>query len=132
MDDDSFASPGIQIKESAVQKRQGSFLPHWRKDGAVYFVTSRLDDALPTSKVKEWLWERNDILKTAASVHRELSPHEIDRLEDLSWKHIDDHLRKGHGEWRTSCNRGNRSLRIAQTSSCNERDPYGNLSITII
>jgi putative transposase len=28
-------------------------LPHWRQDGATYFVTFRLDDALPQVKVRE-------------------------------------------------------------------------------
>jgi REP element-mobilizing transposase RayT len=28
-------------------------LPHWRQDGATYFVTFRLDDALPQAKIRE-------------------------------------------------------------------------------
>ena len=28
-------------------------LPHWRQDGATYFVTFRLDDALPQCKLDE-------------------------------------------------------------------------------
>src|SRR5213080_653790 len=29
------------------------YLPHWRQDGATYFVTFRLADALPQSKLDE-------------------------------------------------------------------------------
>jgi REP element-mobilizing transposase RayT len=80
-----------------VRKRQGAYLPHWRADGTIYFITFRLADSLPLSVIKEWLWERDDILKTAKHLHRELSAYELDRLEELSWKHIDEHLRKGRG-----------------------------------
>lgn len=35
-------------------------LPHWRQDGATYFVTFRLGDSLPASKVAQWLSERDE------------------------------------------------------------------------
>ncbi|MCB1849244.1 MAG: DEAD/DEAH box helicase family protein [Gammaproteobacteria bacterium] len=33
-------------------------LPHWRQDGAIYFVTFRLADALPQDKLAQWREER--------------------------------------------------------------------------
>lgn len=34
-------------------------LPHWRQDGATYFVTFRLADSIPVAKVCQWRTERN-------------------------------------------------------------------------
>jgi hypothetical protein len=41
-------------------------LPHWRQDGATYFVTFRLADSLPQSKLEELAglkaaWERREL-----------------------------------------------------------------------
>ncbi len=33
-------------------------LPHWYQDGAAYFVTFRLADSIPQSKLKQWVIER--------------------------------------------------------------------------
>ena len=33
-------------------------LPHWRQDGAVYFVTFRLGDSVPQSILEEWEYEK--------------------------------------------------------------------------
>ena len=41
-----------------VSKREGAFLPHWTAEGATYFVTFRLDDAVPASKREEWKHKR--------------------------------------------------------------------------
>jgi type I restriction enzyme R subunit len=37
-------------------------LPHWRQDGATYFVTFRLADSLPQEKLSEWTKERDQWL----------------------------------------------------------------------
>ena len=39
-------------------------LPHWRQAGATYFITFRLNDSLPQSKLDSlrelrWVWEQN-------------------------------------------------------------------------
>jgi putative transposase len=36
------------------------FLPHWRQDGATYFVTYRQDDSLPQTKLRELQDLKND------------------------------------------------------------------------
>src|SRR5262249_62338873 len=46
-------------------------LPHWRQDGATYFVTFRLADSLPQSKLDELAllkeaWERQHPLRRTA------------------------------------------------------------------
>ena len=33
-------------------------MPHWRQDGATYFVTFRLGDSVPRTKLEQWRWER--------------------------------------------------------------------------
>jgi len=33
-------------------------LPHWRQPGRTYFLTTRLVDSLPQSKLREWHHER--------------------------------------------------------------------------
>jgi putative transposase len=38
-------------------------LPHWQQNGAVYFVTFQLADALPQSVLELWAEERNIWLK---------------------------------------------------------------------
>jgi REP element-mobilizing transposase RayT len=48
-------------------------LPHWRQDGATYFVTFRLGDSLPESKLTEWhrereLWRQKNPNPSAAEV----------------------------------------------------------------
>ncbi|MFO7820583.1 MAG: transposase [Lentisphaeria bacterium] len=35
-------------------------LPHWRQDGATYFVTFRLSDSIPKHKIEEWQIQRNN------------------------------------------------------------------------
>ena len=42
-----------------VERRTGAFLPHWTADGATYFVTFRLADAVPASKRAEWKHRRD-------------------------------------------------------------------------
>lgn len=38
------------------------YLPHWQLDKGLYFVTWRLADSLPQSKLREWVDERNSWL----------------------------------------------------------------------
>ena len=39
-------------------------LPHWRQDGVLYFVTSRLADSMPQDKLLQWQESRNSWLKS--------------------------------------------------------------------
>jgi putative transposase len=56
--------PGFQgLREDLPLTVYERHLPHWRRDGATYFVTFRLEDSLPQSKLRELKsfkaeWER--------------------------------------------------------------------------
>jgi putative transposase len=50
-------------------------LPHWQQQGAVYFVTFRLADAVPMRLLNQWESERNNWLR----VHAEPWTTEIER-----------------------------------------------------
>jgi putative transposase len=46
--------PGFQgLREDLRLTVYEQILPHWRQDRATYFVTFRLDDSLPQSKLRE-------------------------------------------------------------------------------
>ncbi len=47
-------TPGFQgLREDLPLTVYERHLPHWRQDGATYFVTFRLEDSLPHSKLRE-------------------------------------------------------------------------------
>jgi REP element-mobilizing transposase RayT len=78
--------------------RQGAYLPHWSRDGAVYAVTFRLADSLPQAVLDTWKFERDDIVKTADQMKRPLSASEEDRLDILFSRRVEDYLDAGAGE----------------------------------
>ncbi|MDZ4344994.1 MAG: DEAD/DEAH box helicase family protein, partial [Candidatus Binatia bacterium] len=51
-------------------------LPHWRQDGATYFVTFRLADSLPQEKLAEWRKERDQWLGQHPEPHNEAARKE--------------------------------------------------------
>ncbi len=62
-------------------------LPHWRQDGATYFVTFRLDDSLPQNKLAELAflkaeWERRHFPSGTARESRPTLSHAA--LEELA------------------------------------------------
>lgn len=81
-----------------VKLSQGAYLPHWTQEGAVYAVTFRLHDSLPTSVLKSWRDEREDIVKTAKMLGRELTDEEHLRLQELHSERVDKWLDAGHGK----------------------------------
>jgi REP element-mobilizing transposase RayT len=46
-------------------------LPHWRQDGATYFITYRTADSLPKEKLQQWLDERAKWLRENPEPHSE-------------------------------------------------------------
>jgi primosomal protein N' (replication factor Y) len=44
-------------------------LPHWRQDGATYFVTFRLGDSMPKEKLQQWNKERAEWLEAHPEPH---------------------------------------------------------------
>ena len=94
---DAHASPIGLDPCLPVDIRQGSYLPHWTQEGATYAVNFRLFDSLPAETLRQWLAERDDILKTAARTGRDLSDEERQRLLELHSAKIEKWLDAGHG-----------------------------------
>ena len=44
-------------------------LPHWRQEGATYFVTFRLADSVPREKLRQWMAEQEEWLKKNPEPH---------------------------------------------------------------
>ena len=77
--------------------RQGAYLPHWTRGDAVYAVNFRLADSLPSSVVKTWEFEREDIIKTARQMNRPLTASEETRLDILFSEKVERYLDQGKG-----------------------------------
>jgi len=72
-------------------------LPHWEMEGGIYFVTFRLADSLPQSVLNFFKAERENIIRTAQQMGRDLSPSEHRRLAELFSDQIENHLDAGAG-----------------------------------
>jgi replication-associated recombination protein RarA/REP element-mobilizing transposase RayT len=78
-----------------VGRLRGGNLPHWRQDGAMYFVSWRTADSMPRERVDQWIKERDAWLKAHPerwSLHDE---EEYYRLFPDRWEAW---LDEGHGE----------------------------------
>jgi hypothetical protein len=64
-------------------------LPHWRQDGALYFVTFRLSDSLPQSKLRFWREQRRAWAGAAEEV--------LHRLLIRQNRHVEAWLDRGTG-----------------------------------
>ena len=80
-----------------VNIRRGAYLPHWTQAGATYAVCFRLGDALPSDVLRQWSAEREDIVKTARQLGRDLSDEERQRLATLHSEKVEKWLDSGHG-----------------------------------
>lgn len=69
-------------------------LPHWRQEGATYFVTFRLGDALPARVVQSLHAERLAWLKRHPS---RVSPHDLRAFQALFSEKIETYLAAGYG-----------------------------------
>ena len=70
-------------------------LPHWHQDGVIYFVTFRLADSIPTSKIRA-LQERRQLWDRAHKGN--LTEDEIAERDELFSAQIDHWLDQGTGE----------------------------------
>ena len=55
----------------------GRHLPHWRQEGCTYFVTFRLGDSIPQSKLQQWEAELACWLRAHAQPHSEQDRREF-------------------------------------------------------
>jgi REP element-mobilizing transposase RayT len=86
-----------QNEGATIKKRRGAYLPHWARDAAWYAVTFRLWDSLPPQVIESWLFERENIVKTAERMKRPLSKHEEKRLAHLYSEKVERYLDAGFG-----------------------------------
>jgi len=68
-------------------------LPHWRQDGATYFVTFRLSDSLPQVKLNQLKEERLEWLRD----HPEPSTDELREYERRLARKVNKWLDQGYG-----------------------------------
>jgi REP element-mobilizing transposase RayT len=80
-----------------VTIRDRGRLPHWEKEGAIYFITFRLADSLPKSVLDRIESERQAIVTTANQLHRALSADERRKIQTLSTPVIEQFLDNGAG-----------------------------------
>jgi REP element-mobilizing transposase RayT len=72
----------------------GRHLPHWRQDGAIYFVTFRTVDSMPQERLEQWQQERRTWLLRHPEPHDEVTRKEYARLFTNRWENW---LDEGHG-----------------------------------
>jgi REP element-mobilizing transposase RayT len=81
------APPGFQgLRDDLPLYCYHQLLPHWRQDGATYFVTYRLNDSLPQAKLNELRafkaeWERRHPGARSSMVDDELARELMRRIE---------------------------------------------------
>jgi len=51
----------VTSRTDAIRIRQGAYLPHWTRDGAIYSVCFRLADSLPAKVITAWKKERDEL-----------------------------------------------------------------------
>ncbi|MGC2627745.1 MAG: AAA family ATPase [Candidatus Udaeobacter sp.] len=78
-----------------VGRLRGGNLPHWRQDGAMYFVTWRTADSMPRERVYQWMQERDAWLKAHPEPWSLRDEEEYYRLFPDRWEAW---LDEGHGE----------------------------------
>jgi REP element-mobilizing transposase RayT len=82
-------------QEEATLRSRG-YLPHWERTQATYFVTIRLDDALPQHVLQAYETERAALLAKARTAGT-LTAAEQERLDRLVSRRIQGYLDAGAG-----------------------------------
>ena len=81
------------LRADSMVDRTSRHLPHWQLDGGFYFVTWRLADALPQSRLRAWMEERREWLakhpkpwdSTMREEYRTRFPKRIDSWLDAGY-----------------------------------------------
>jgi REP element-mobilizing transposase RayT len=87
-----FLSNGAHLK---IRSRR---LPHWEVENAIYFVTFRLADSLPSQALQKIDFQRKDIVATSSHMSRPLTAIESMRLKQLQVRRIEKALDLAAGE----------------------------------
>lgn len=83
--------------EAYTSQRDRGYLPHWERQGATYFVTFRLADALPQSVLASFEAERQALLARARAGGKSLPDDDQARLNQLFSTSIQRYLDNGVG-----------------------------------
>jgi REP element-mobilizing transposase RayT len=73
-------------------------LPHWELDGALYFITYRLFDALPMSAIEALKAERANIERLVTGGSSDPTSVQADEISRLFHLRLDEYLDRGYGE----------------------------------
>ena len=92
--DDWQSLPHYFDPQETIGHVAGGNLPHWRQDGATYFVTFRTIDSMPRERVEQWKRERDEWLQTHPEPRDEAMRQEYRRLFTERWQ---DWLDESHG-----------------------------------
>ncbi len=80
--------------ELPIGEVHGGNLPHWRQEGATYFVTFRTADSMPAERVEQWKAERAVWLKQHPEPHDAAVRREYHKLFHERWQNW---LDESHG-----------------------------------
>ena len=89
----SLAHIGFFAPEMPVAHLSGD-LPHWRQEGATYFVTFRLADSLPQEKLTQWREEQEQWLRSNPEPH---TPEQREDYYKRFPRRLQAWLDAGHG-----------------------------------
>jgi putative transposase len=85
-----------QPRYGEVHIRNRGRLPHWEKEGGLYFITFHLADSLPSSVLVK-IAERQALLATAQQNHANLLPEQKALLAGYSRTRIEEYFDRGAG-----------------------------------
>ena len=80
-----------------VKIRERGHLPHWEKEGDIYFVTFRLADSLPKDVLQQIEYERENASKILETLNREMSQTEKRKIDTIFSDKIEEYLDNGLG-----------------------------------
>ncbi len=89
--------PSVPLVSPEIKRRQGAYLPHWTREGAIYSVTFRLADAIPQATLREWAEERERLAEIERRGYRPLSPKEEHERKRLDSERLERYLDSGAG-----------------------------------
>ncbi len=92
------AAQASSLQREALRLRPHSrgYLPHWKAEGATYFVTFRLADSLPKHALERLHTEHRKAERDLIRRRKRIAPEEHQRLVDISEK-IEAYLDSGVG-----------------------------------
>jgi len=93
---ESAVQGAVHPRFGEVRIRQRGRLPHWEKDGGLYFVTFHLADSLPKAVLVR-IAERHRILEAARRAGANLSPSQKVLVAEFSPKKIEEYFDRGIG-----------------------------------